>query len=341
MLNILINTVCKLKKNPLVSIIVPNYNHSPFLHQRIDSILAQTFQDFELILLDDCSTDNSREVLTEYSVHPKVSQIIFNETNSGNTFIQWNKGIGLAKGEYIWIAESDDYCEPDFLERMVPIIADNDRMALVFCQSHRMDKNGIITGSWLDHTNDLKENLFTEDFVMEGNEFIEKFLIKKNVIPNASGVVFRKEVALSVGGVDIDPALRNCSDWLFYSKILANHKVGFKSSSLNYFRYHSSSVIAQASKNQNLITLIDNDFVMREKMLSYFKNKSLPNLSKIISNNTEVKKKYIYRKAIYYYNSGEKIKGITLSLSVLGTVFNNINLVKRSKRKLNKIFTKD
>ncbi len=68
---------------PTVSVIVPNYNHASFLKQRINSILEQTYQDFELILLDDCSTDNSREILEQYRSNPHVSHIAHNEINSG------------------------------------------------------------------------------------------------------------------------------------------------------------------------------------------------------------------------------------------------------------------
>ena len=68
----------------LISVIVPNYNHASFLKQRIDSILNQTFQDFELIILDDCSTDNSREIIETYRNHLKVSHIIYNTENSGS-----------------------------------------------------------------------------------------------------------------------------------------------------------------------------------------------------------------------------------------------------------------
>ena len=95
-------------KSPLISIIVPNYNHEKYLKQRLESVFNQTYSNFEVILLDDCSTDSSLNILAEYIKNSKVSHCIFNEANSGNTFIQWNKGISLAKGDYIWIAESDD-----------------------------------------------------------------------------------------------------------------------------------------------------------------------------------------------------------------------------------------
>ena len=68
----------------------------------------QTFQDFEIIFLDDCSTDNSKAIIEDFRLNPKVKHIIHNKANSGSTFEQWKKGIELSKGEYIWVAESDD-----------------------------------------------------------------------------------------------------------------------------------------------------------------------------------------------------------------------------------------
>ena len=102
-----------------VSVIVPSYNHAQYLEARIESILNQEFEDFEVILLDDLSPDHSAEILERYRNHPKVSHCIINEKNSGSTFFQWNKGIQLAKGELIWIAESDDIAAPKFLEELV------------------------------------------------------------------------------------------------------------------------------------------------------------------------------------------------------------------------------
>src|SRR5579864_2284139 len=103
---------------PTVSVVVPNYNHARFLPERIESILRQTYQDFELILLDDRSTDDSRAILSQYGGDPRVT-IEFNDVNSGSTFKQWNKGVRLARGRYIWIAESDDYADDRLLERLV------------------------------------------------------------------------------------------------------------------------------------------------------------------------------------------------------------------------------
>lgn len=81
---------------PLVSVVVPNYNYKRYLNLRIQSILQQTYQNIELILLDDASTDGSEEVLSDYQDHAKVSHILLNEHNTGNPFKQWFKGMQLA-----------------------------------------------------------------------------------------------------------------------------------------------------------------------------------------------------------------------------------------------------
>ena len=98
-----------------ISAIIPNYNHAPFLEERIRSILAQTRRPDEIIFLDDASTDDSLAVVSTFDCFSKV---IVNETNSGMPFKQWMKGIEVATGDCVWIAESDDSCEPRMLERL-------------------------------------------------------------------------------------------------------------------------------------------------------------------------------------------------------------------------------
>ena len=176
-----------------VSVIVPCYNHAPYLKQRIESILNQTYQNFELILLDDVSPDESAEILLSYKDHPKVSHCIINEKNSGSTFHQWNKGMALAQGELIWIAESDDAADLSFLETLVEPFQQNPNLVLAYSQSHRMDSQGNITGTWKDYTDNLNSKKFEKDFIINGLDYINEFLIVKNTIPNASAVVFKKE----------------------------------------------------------------------------------------------------------------------------------------------------
>ena len=129
-----------------VSIIVPSYNHSMFLKGRLESIYNQTFNDFEVILLDDCSADDSKSILKEYANHPKTSYCVFNDKNSGSPFKQWGKGLALAKGEFVWIAESDDVAHPAFLTSTMSSADSN--TSLIFTRSKIIDATGA-TGSYL------------------------------------------------------------------------------------------------------------------------------------------------------------------------------------------------
>ena len=122
-------------ESPLVSVIIPNYNHARYLDERIQSVLNQTYQNFEVIILDDKSKDNSVEVINKYRDNPHVSHVIINEENSGSTFKQWHKGFELAKGELIWIAESDDKCKKEFLETLLRFFEQEPQCVLAYTRS--------------------------------------------------------------------------------------------------------------------------------------------------------------------------------------------------------------
>ena len=137
---------------PIVSVIIPNYNHEPYLKARIDSVLQQDYQDFEVILLDDCSKDNSREVIEQYRNNPHVTHVVMNEQNTGNTFIQWERGISMAQGRYIWIAESDDVAEPQLLESLITPLQANPLSVVAFCHSQMIDsKSKPMQLTWHPH----------------------------------------------------------------------------------------------------------------------------------------------------------------------------------------------
>ncbi len=324
---------------PLVSIIVPNYNHYNYLKERLDCIFKQTYPNFEVILLDDCSTDKSQEVLLEYAKNPRVSHCVFNNTNSGNTFIQWNKGIALAKGEYIWIAESDDFCTLNFLDELTKPLMQNPEITLVYCQSNSVDESGSIIGNWLAHTDSFDKMLFLESFTLEGNEFIERFLIYKNVIPNASSVLFKKERALLLGQLDLDPFLKYNGDWLFYLKVLSNEKIAYVSGSLNYFRFHSKSVIANACVSENFMSIIDIELKTRSKMLSFLTKAKPYNLSGVKKTNKQIVKSLIYEKAFYYFRDNKKLRGFLMLLKVLDVFIKNYKFKDNFKLK-SRIFFK-
>src|SRR6267378_4281709 len=154
---------------PRVSVVVPNYNHARFLRQRLDSIVGQTFQNFEVILLDDCSTDESRSILSEYARDPRV-RIEFNEKNSGSTFKQWNKGVRLARGKCVWIAESDDYAEPKLLEKLVDRLDADPKTVFSYCRSWRTSADGELSGFSDFYLADIDPHRWTEDFNVDDRE---------------------------------------------------------------------------------------------------------------------------------------------------------------------------
>jgi hypothetical protein len=223
---------------PKVSVIVPNYNHAPYLRQRLDSILNQTFRDFEMIVLDDASSDNSREIIHTYADHPAV-RCLFNETRNGSAFSQWKKGLENACGEYVWFAESDDCASPHFLSKLLPILEADGSLGLVYCQSYLVDPSSRVLGDAIQWTDDLDPSRWKSNFVNNGRAEINNYLSKKNTIPNASAVLIRASVLRSIDELDAGYTL--CGDWLLWVKILLRANVGYVAEKLNYWRQHSSN----------------------------------------------------------------------------------------------------
>jgi glycosyltransferase involved in cell wall biosynthesis len=234
---------------PKVSVIVPNYNHAAYLEQRISSILNQTYQDFELIILDDFSTDNSKEIIERYRSNQKVSQIVYNEKNGGTSYKQWYKGIEFARGELIWIAESDDWCDERFLETLVPHFEKSD-VSIVFC-------NTILV--YPDDKIDTSSTL-TGDFEMfQGVDFIRDKMLIGNGIGNASMAVFRRDRYNIVKDAGFKE-LKLCGDWLLWIQLLNGYKVIAIPDKLNYCRRHATNATSR-------FTTLGLDFIEAVKVL--------------------------------------------------------------------------
>jgi glycosyltransferase involved in cell wall biosynthesis len=224
---------------PTVSVIVPNYNYARFLRRRIDSVLKQTFQDFELILLDDGSTDDSRSILSEYAADPRV-RIEFNEANSGSTFKQWNKGVRLAQGKYVWIAESDDYADQRLLERLVEVLEREPTVTFAYCQSWRVTEDDRLDGFADFYLDYLDPRRWKADFSVDGQEECRNYFVFSNTVPNASAVVFRRAVFERVGGAD--ESFRMCGDWKLWAALALAGRMAYLGEPLNYYRSHDKSV---------------------------------------------------------------------------------------------------
>lgn len=256
-----------MKNNPLVSVIIPNYCHAQYLNQRIQSVLNQTYQNFEVIILDDCSPDDgaSKAVIEKYRDNTHVSQIVYNEVNSGSTFKQWEKGFLLSKGELVWIAESDDKCEPDLLEKLVDGFQRYDNVVVSYCSSK------IIDGEGNDRKVPLVGNVSKEFY--NGKQFISQEMSWCNSIPNASAVVFRKEAALQ-----IDKQYMNyvaAGDRLFWIELCEHGNVFHIKEPLNYFRKHGDNVTPRCYRNGTT-------FVEDEKINCYLEKKHYLSFMQIV-----------------------------------------------------------
>ena len=227
------------EEEPLVSVIVPNYNHEKYLPERLRSITGQTYENMEIILLDDASTDDSWAILQKFASNEKRARFVPNEQNSGSTFKQWRKGLSQARGKYVWLAESDDTAEPAFLETLVGKLEANPGLSLAYCQVQMMSLDGEKLGTpeepWLSEIDPLRWNT---DFVNDGIDEIRRSLLVKNTILNASGVVFRN----AEGIADlVDDSMRLCADWLFWVRLLQRGGVAYIAKPLSQWRLQSSN----------------------------------------------------------------------------------------------------
>ena len=215
--------------NPLVSVIIPNYNHARYLDERIQSVLNQTYQNFEVIILDDKSTDNSVEVINKYKDNPHITNIVVNKENSGSTFKQWHKGFELAKGDLIWIAESDDKCEKELLSTLIEFFEKDPDCVLAYTESIMFKDDGTQLNSYQKKNSEM----------LTGHDFISTRMSWTCAIVNASSALFRKSVAMSIDKQYTE--FHGAGDRLFWIEIAEYGNVGIDYHPLNFFRIHDNN----------------------------------------------------------------------------------------------------
>lgn len=232
---------------PRVTVVTPNFNHARYLPRRLDSILAQTFRDFELIVLDDASTDDSRAVIQAYAARDPRIVTIFNSVNNGSPFRQWNLGLSHARGEYVWFAESDDYADPELLGTLVDRLDRHPNVGLAMCQSWIVDQDDNVLGNHLEELElTMKSPRWRGDYINAGRDECLNYLYWRNTIPNASAVVHRRSTLERAGGPPEDMLING--DWMTYVNVLDISDIAFISTPLNYFRQHQHTVRSRTSK---------------------------------------------------------------------------------------------
>ena len=232
---------------PLVSVIVPNFNHEKYLRQRLESVYNQTYKNFEVILLDDASTDESLKILREFQkMHKDNTRLIVNENNSGNVFKQWQKGIDAAHGDLIWLAESDDYSSENFLAELVKDFYD-DAVKLAFVRSDFI-QDGVKIFDTENYLADINCFDWKKNFTVTAAEFVANAMAIKNIIPNVSGVLFRKPSVIREEILKLWQDMKLCGDWLFYMEIMKGGCISYNPYVTNFYRVHKESTSLKVQK---------------------------------------------------------------------------------------------
>lgn len=222
---------------PRVTALVPSYNHARYLRQRIESIMRQTYSNVELIVIDDCSDDDSDEIIK--SLHEQYDFIYFrNPYNSRSPFAAWERGISLGTGDYIWICESDDYAEPGFLEVTVEALMNHKEAVMAYCDSWVVNEHG----QKIDHTDTYFHEIWREfrwdqGFVNAGGDELRNFQFWGQTVPNMSSALF----SMSAFKKAYSPFLKKfklTGDWLFVGWVLRYGSAVFCKQTLSNFRKH-------------------------------------------------------------------------------------------------------
>jgi SAM-dependent methyltransferase len=240
---------------PLVSIIVPTYNHGEFIEERLESIYRQTYDGpVEVYLLDDASSDCSPRVLQSFADRfPTITTLITNSENSGSAFRQWRRGLALVRGDIVWIAESDDLCDRDFLETLVPLMA-NPAVMLAFSRTvFFRDTTRHVVLTLEDYLHDVGPFRFDIPWIQPGAALGAAGFAEKNLVPNVSGAVFRHPRSMPFLDSDEWLDMRLAGDWIFYLEIIKSGLVAYSPATTNYHRSTDTTLTSQINASSSVL----------------------------------------------------------------------------------------
>ena len=231
-----------------VTAIVPNYNHAAYLAQRIDSILGQSYPLIDIIILDDCSTDESRVIIEDYvSRYPDRISAVFNERNSGNVFHQWKKGHELATGDLVWICESDDFCDSSFVENLVGAFRDPSVM-VAFGRIEFADKTGQFMPGMDDYRESSEAGIWNDPLVRPAARWFEGGFGVKNVIANVGGSIWRR-FPVPEAIWEEARSYRIMGDWFLYGALAAGGQIAYNPDAVSFFRIHGANTSGSSAQS--------------------------------------------------------------------------------------------
>jgi hypothetical protein len=202
---------------PKVSVIIPTYNRTRYLSKAIDSVLSQTYKDYEIIVVDDGSTDNTKEVLQKYM--GKIKYLY--QENKGIAAAR-NFGIRNSTGDFIGFLDNDDQWLPNKLEIQIKTLEKNSKLAFVCSASHVIDEQGSIIDFWRVKSKESFENLFEGNFIL------------------CLTVLMRRQCLDKIGGFDI--AVSGSDDWDMWLRLSKSYQFCHIDIPLTKYRIHNSNV---------------------------------------------------------------------------------------------------
>lgn len=250
---------------PRVSIVLPNYNYARYLDERIRSLLDQTYTDFELVIVDDASADESLAVIKRFD--DDRIRLHLRSENSGKVYASWNEGLTLCRGDLVLFAGADDSAEASMVEHLVAPFDENPGLGFSHCRYLLIDADGriIATQPALPFSAAPIVEDLQRDYVATAPQEWRRLLVT-NFIWNASGVLFNRSALESIGCFEED--LMIAADWLAYLAISREHDVAYVSNPLNAFRQLAKSV----SKRLQGAQLMDEIFICLSRQEKYIKS---------------------------------------------------------------------
>lgn len=235
-----------------VSAIVTSYNHAEYLDQRMQSLLAQSYQPLEIIVVDDCSKDNSLAVLEKYKIHSNVKIIALKE-NQGYANA-CNVGVSMATGEFIIFSECDDYCEKNQIEALLSKFKEKSSIGVVYSSSNIVDDKGrFLRNDFFSKEKNFRMQCATDCLIK--SEKIQMDFAVSCVIPNMSAAMIKKEIFIMAGA--FPQKYKICADWDLWCRLSRTCDFYYIREPLNYFRTHPTSVGSLSKIDQRAIEIMD------------------------------------------------------------------------------------
>jgi glycosyltransferase involved in cell wall biosynthesis len=226
---------------PKVTVYITNFNYGIFIQKAVESVLQQSFQDFELFIIDDGSTDNSKEIIEQYRNHPKVH--ILYQQNKGLNKTN-NVALNLSNGQYIVRLDADDFFEPDALEIMSKTLDADSELGLVFPDYYYVDRDGQRIGEERRHDFDKDVSVFDQP-------------------AHGACTMVRVDYLRDLGGYDEQFTCQDGYDlWI---KMVTNHKVTNINQPLFSYRRHGNNLTENEARILNTRQQIKRVFIERKE----------------------------------------------------------------------------